>query len=124
MEHRFHQRAAIEVEAAVFHRGSFAALGQTRDLSLGGAFVQTGPLSFCRHTPLEIELALPGEESLGPLRLPAFVVHSHPQGAGLMFLNIDAENRAAIRRVLRSVDDGPAQRACAERLPNVLLAGG
>lgn len=124
MEHRFHQREAIEVEAVVFHRGNPTAICQTRDLSLGGAFIRTGPLSFCRHTPLELELALPGEERLERHRLPAFVVHSGPEGAGLMFLNIGADARSAIRRSLRSFEGGLARWAAPQPVPAVLLMSG
>lgn len=125
MEHRFHPRRAIEIETVVFHRGVPTAICQTRDLSLGGAFVCTGPIDFYRHTPLEVELALDTGGLVEYHRLPASVVHSGPQGAGLVFLNINSEARTAIRSALRAAGDESALRwAAPDTAPAVLLMGG
>ncbi|HKJ21619.1 MAG TPA: PilZ domain-containing protein [Gammaproteobacteria bacterium] len=125
MEHRFHPRRAIEIETVVFHRGVPAAICQTRDLSLGGAFVRTGPMSFYRHTPLEVELALDRGGLVEHHCLPAFVVRSDPQGVGLMFLNINSDARTAIRSALQAAGDESALRwAAPDTAPAVLLMGG
>ncbi|MEJ2509248.1 MAG: PilZ domain-containing protein [Gammaproteobacteria bacterium] len=125
MEHRFHPRSAIEIETVVFHRGVPAAICQTRDLSLGGAFIRLGPMNLYRHTPVELELALDTGGLVESHRLPAFVVHSGPQGAGLMFLNVHREARAAIRNALRAAGDGCELRwAAPDAAPAVLLMGG
>lgn len=97
MEHRFHPHAAVEAEAIVIHRGAPVAICLTRDLSLGGAFIRTGPLNFPRNTPLELDLALRTGEVIERHRVSALVVHSGAGGTGLLFLNTNAAARAAIR---------------------------
>lgn len=126
MEHRFHPRATVEAEAVIFNRGTAAAIGRTRDLSLGGAFVRTGTLNFGRNTPLELELALRTAEGVERHRLAAFVVHSGAEGIGLMFLSANADVRAAIRTAqhLASSDNAPPWARTADTPPEIRLMGG
>lgn len=124
MEHRFHQRRAVEADAVVFHRGNQVATCRTQDLSLGGAFIRTGPLSFCRHTPLEVELALGSDTRPSRHRLHAFVVHTRHDGAGLMFINTSVEIEAAIRGAQPTRDGGNTTRSMLpESHPTPLLVG-
>lgn len=125
MEHRFHPRATVETEAVVFNRGAPVASCLTRDLSLGGTFIRSGPLNLGRNTPLELELVLRTGEGVERHRVSAYVVHSGADGSGLSFLNADSGVRAAIRTAqhLANTDNDPSRARTADTPPAILLMG-
>jgi hypothetical protein len=66
----------------------------TRNLGLGGVFVDVATCGWRKHECLEIEFVGSGKTEM---RLPAVVVHQTAQGVGLMFDSMSGEQRRTLR---------------------------
>ncbi len=89
----------IPLRLAVSARGVSAPLGQTRDISLQGVFVETSePFDVGAVLPISLDLDSDGK----PLMIRAEVVRRVSNGMGLRF---DAEDQAAVRRLRRWIVD-------------------
>jgi hypothetical protein len=101
-------RQPVDIEAPRI--GLLSAV--SRDLSLGGMFVETesGPLP--PNATVSVSFNLPHNGSPGVFRLDAAVVRSAPNGMGLMFLQMPQD-------VIRALSDALAARTNPARLPAV-----
>lgn len=89
----------IPVRLAVSARGVSAPVGQTRDISLQGVFVETtDPFEVGAVLPISLDLDADGKA----LVIRAEVVRRESNGMGLRF---DAEDQAALRRLRRWIVD-------------------
>ncbi|HEX5056651.1 MAG TPA: PilZ domain-containing protein [Gammaproteobacteria bacterium] len=62
-------------------------VGNLRDLSPGGAFIETEVL-LPADAPLTLEFRFPGILSQNTFRLNARLIHRHPGGAGIAFVGM------------------------------------
>ena len=73
--------------------------GNTRDLSRGGMFVETGRVTVPRNERLRVYLCLPGAEEERFCVAHARVVHSRSGGVGLAFEQLDDATRSALNEL-------------------------
>ncbi|MGD2075910.1 MAG: PilZ domain-containing protein [Gammaproteobacteria bacterium] len=97
MEHRCSARKPFRFQLLIYKNGLPVQSGVSRDLGLGGVYVEVGGCEWRKHECLEIEFLDAGRAGM---RLPAVVVHQSAQGVGLMFDGISGEQRRALRVML------------------------
>jgi hypothetical protein len=107
MEHRFGTRRLVRAAVVLHTRGAAPVLAYTREVSIGGMFVETPPEALGSNTVIDVELTLPGAAGLRTYRWQAMVIRTTAAGVGLMF---DRLRPPAIIRLLArlpaSVDAG------------------
>ena len=97
MEHRCSKRVCNSEKVLIHHNSLPVASCKMRNISVGGMFVETGPLTYRKNTPLKVEFTL-GHTCF---RLPVMVVNQTNEGMGLMFLEAD---RLVIEEMLSLLD--------------------
>jgi hypothetical protein len=104
MERRWHARAPIELDVAIYYDGLGMLRCRTRDISLEGMFINTGAIALPYHVPVDIVIpgSADGSPGGGMHRLPAFVVRVANEGVGTMFRNVDIRAYRALERLLRT----------------------
>jgi c-di-GMP-binding flagellar brake protein YcgR len=114
-ERRQFERIRIRAQARVVS-GRIEARFQTRDLSLGGAFLvgceSDEPLGDCLSRGVRVEISLLPDEDAPyhaedggqTFRATARIVRSDEHGVGLQFEDIDVENHARLHALVE-VDD-------------------
>ena len=80
MEHRYHPRVKAALPVSLSHHGQHLGVFPTRDLSLGGLFVRSGPLDLRRNAPISVELLLEGPDPT----VEGCVAHGDDDGIGVM----------------------------------------
>lgn len=80
MEHRLHPRVRTALPAILAHRGKRLGTFRTRDVSLGGLFLNTGPTGLARNAPLELRLLAQGHNQA----IHGCVAHLAAEGLGVM----------------------------------------
>lgn len=103
MEHRWSARKKVNHNTVIFNNGIPVSIGQLRDISQGGTFVNTSDCSYRRGMCLELEFVLPSNGAFARHRLSAVVRHVAGNGIGLMFKHVDHQARQDII-ALSSVD--------------------
>jgi hypothetical protein len=100
MEHRrsVRKRLRQRVTLDAPHIGSVAV--KTRDLSLGGAFVETDSFVLPFNARVVVSFKLPHREPSSGFRVDAMVVRRAPTGAGLMFLRMETDVIHALSHAL------------------------
>lgn len=109
MEHRCSVRKPVELQLLLYKHGLPIQSGVSRDLGLGGMFVETGTRTWRKNENLEVEL--PGESGQPAMYLSVAVVHHGSRGVGLVFNAISSEQRDMLRGLLfngAEVTPGPA----------------
>lgn len=109
VELRRHPRVPLGVAVQYTARGaSESATGTSRDISIGGMFIQTAtPPPF--GTELVVRVELPGQRA--PLSLPAIVRWTRVgQGMGVQFRMLGARETYAITELTRAASPAPAAR--------------
>jgi len=83
MEHRHHQRVAVDIRAFIYQRGLPVATGRIRNASRRGFFIETDYGELQAHQRVQCELH-PGEGADGGLRrVLVCVVRCSREGAGV-----------------------------------------
>lgn len=101
MEHRCSIRKRLAIRVLFYKHGLPVQSGLSRDLGLGGVFVETRPWQWQKNECLEIEFI--GSRGC-KIRLRALVVHQREQGVGLMFDALDDAQRRGLRDILFDED--------------------
>jgi hypothetical protein len=106
MERRWHARAPIAMDVALYYDGLGMLRCRTRDVSLEGMFIKTGAIALPFHVPIDIVIPETTDAAPGRVmhRLPAYVVRVANDGVGTMFRNLDIRAFRALQRLLRSED--------------------
>lgn len=103
MEHRYSPRIRDAVYLGLHHHDRWLGTHPTRDLSADGLFLETGPILLRPNDPVVLRI-----EAVGPHHgLSAFVVHSSPQGIGLMLTEEDPHYARILLEVLRRGGSNP-----------------
>lgn len=101
MEHRWSVRKTHASSATIDAPTRDTKVGWMRNVSVGGMFVETGPVLWPVNTPVYVGFTLAGEDNdEAPFRLPGLVVRHAPGGLGVMFLETSADVLGALRRAL------------------------
>jgi len=101
VEHRCGNRVGIQTAVEIEARGLAPVVGQARDLSLAGMFVELErgslPLNLAVH--LRFEVAASGPSS--SCQIDGVVVRQAPCGCGLLFSDLDSATLDILRSVVR-----------------------
>jgi hypothetical protein len=110
MEHRWSVRKPARVEVALRREGASFNQFKTRDISMEGVFVESGPDSWPEDTFLELDLPLFENGRQVRHRVPVVVVHRSQEGMGLMFCIFDQPLFKAIEHLLYEASSTPYDR--------------
>jgi hypothetical protein len=92
MEHRYATRRPFTCDVVLSYRALGFVQGRTRDLSLGGVFVETGCIQLPVNAVVEASFMLEHDSGrMGSRSTRAMVVHTKEGGSGLMFNELDQE---------------------------------
>jgi hypothetical protein len=69
---------------------------RTRDLSLDGTFVETGPIRVGSKDSIQVALKIPVNGTAQIFRFDASVARVAPQGVGVVFDHVNTESYAAL----------------------------
>ena len=100
IEHRCSQRRKMSLDVVLNYHSLGLVHGQTRDLSMGGMFVETGRIQLPVHAQVDISLILESEGCCPPPRFEAMVVHDKGAGIGLMFNHPDSTGQDVLRQLI------------------------
>ncbi len=95
-ERRDTPRVPLALDAMVKAADRPFQLFRTRNLSLDGAFVETGPHRLTPEDALEIALKIPINGSPQIYRFNARVTRAAPLGVGMAFDHVNTESYAAL----------------------------
>ena len=95
-ERRDTPRVPLALDAMVKAADRPYQLFRTRDLSLDGAFIETGPHRLSLEDALEIALKIPINGSPQIYRFNARITRAAPLGVGMAFDHVNTESYAAL----------------------------
>ena len=99
MEHRWNIRTPVEVGVTVNYSQLGLISARTRDLSLGGAYLETSSVNLGKHSILEI--VFPKENKLGQVvNLPATVVRSDENGVAIQFTDFHSDGITTLTELM------------------------
>lgn len=87
-ERRLDPRRVTDVKVFA-HDGVELRKCRLRDISINGAFVETKDFPLAKNADVELVLRIRREGRLTHCRLPAKVLRVTPEGAALMFVDLD-----------------------------------
>lgn len=102
MEHRHGQRVGLKGRVKLYQNGSSVALGEVRNISLTGLFVELNSASFGRHERVEVQFEHDKQGSSHVNRIPAVVVYCATDGCGLVLDTSSKQVRQVISSMLKS----------------------
>ena len=95
MEHRQSIRKALSFKLRIYKHQKHIFDGTSKDLGLGGVFVEADGYAWRKNEQLEVEFV--AEDGSCALRLPVIVVHLRNTGAGLMFDVVSSAQHRLLR---------------------------
>jgi hypothetical protein len=103
-ERRDKPRKQVTRSVVLSHAGLGTEAGRIKDVSLDGAFVQSGLKDLPMFATVELTVTMSGGEQprIKEYRLPATVVRYTEDGAGLKFYHLDMESYSALLDLLYS----------------------
>lgn len=111
MEHRCSERWQIAIPVSIHRKEHPVTIGKTRNISLGGMFIETGSADFEQNACLEVELSIRLDHQPRRLHLPAVVAHVSERGIGLMFRSLSPESERVFQNLIYKLrrDAAPAE---------------
>ncbi|GMQ86940.1 MAG: hypothetical protein BMS9Abin08_0138 [Gammaproteobacteria bacterium] len=100
MEHRCSVRKPVEFQLFLYKQGLPVQNAVSRNLGLGGMFIDTGACSWRKNEYLEVEILKPNGKP--GMKLPAVVVHHSMRGTGVVFDTVSDKQRRILRAWLYS----------------------
>jgi hypothetical protein len=104
MERRWTTRTQLQLAVEVSQEGGTTLHCTTRDIGLGGVFVNVGRRALPEGQNVELTFRLPTSTPVEECRLRAKVVRAADEGAGLIFRDFDATAFRSLQKVMRSRD--------------------
>lgn len=98
MEHRCSIRKSLTLDVVINYRGLGLVRGRTRDIGMGGLFVDTGCVQLPANAMVDVAVMLDGASR--PLRIGAIVVHTRDSGAGLLFDELDPDCHDTLHQMI------------------------
>jgi hypothetical protein len=101
MEHRCAVRKPLELDVVLSYRALGFVQGRTRDVSMGGAFVETGCIQLPVNAVVQASFILSqNNASVRSCSTEAMVVHGRENGSGLMFNDLDDEFSGMLKQLM------------------------
>ena len=113
MDHRRSKRIDVQLNVLLYDCGVPVALGKTRNISSGGAFVETRFRPGKESLPVDVEFVASNEKETGHYQATGKVVYSTRDGIGLMFDDFDPENKLPTQMLSgrrKGLDEKPSLR--------------
>lgn len=102
MEQRWSQRRKVTLDVDVLQvDGQRVASTRTRDVGLGGVFIEMADGRPAEHMELDLVFVLDRQGHATKHRLKARVVRTTADGVGLMFREFDTASFRALQEILR-----------------------
>lgn len=92
MEHRLHQREAVDMEVRLIENGQVVTTVRALDLSPDGVGIETPGIALQAGHCVTVDLCKPGHPRGVSCCFNAMVVHCGPKSTGLMFTSEGALN--------------------------------
>lgn len=99
-DHRWSTRQSMTLPVKLYNDGETLLQGQTQNLGIGGMYVQTRQKKLPLNADLSVAFTLSANGVTSHHRLPATVVWSSDDGAGLMFTDFNIETVHTLREML------------------------
>ena len=97
MEQRWSERKQLTVDCDIYRMGGAPLRGKSRDICLGGMWVETGPEHrLPKNAVVDVVLLADETEAGGDIHVRAMVVRNEDTGSALMFHDVDV---GAFRRL-------------------------
>jgi len=100
MEHRWSVRTPLSTKVTIYHNKIPVAVCTTKDIGLGGLFINSGPLTYPVNTTLDLEFKLDSGKEFKQYRIFSSVVYSSEKGLGLTFLESNQEVTRTVRKMI------------------------
>ena len=101
--HRSCSRSPLALRVVVLHADDKERTGTLRDISFGGAYLETDAVSFNANDVVTLCFELEEADSARAFALTGTVARLDPGGAGISFDEYDDANLAALRHVYRKL---------------------
>jgi hypothetical protein len=98
MEHRYYPRLIAPLEVDLYRRDERLGRYQTRDISLDGLFLKTGPIGLAAGDGLRLRLGMCGDK----FWMQGIVAHVREEGLGIMLHPLNRDVFYAIFDLFRS----------------------
>ena len=105
MEHRHGTRKPLVADVVIQNNDQTPIFGQTRNISLGGMFVETKHTNLPVNAFVKVKVLQVVNKQQESFCTPAFVIHSKKSGAGLMFIDLNAEAAQPLHYLLSDNPD-------------------
>ncbi len=99
-EQRWSSRLPQVLDVAFYRKGVAPLHVMSRDISLGGMFVETVPTEVEIDTPVIVGFTLRTGERVSHHRLPASIVRVAKDGVGLMYQRFESDTVRVMREML------------------------
>lgn len=100
IENRCSQRRPMSLDVVLNYHSLGLVQGKTRNLSMGGMFVEMGRIQLPVHAQVDVSLILENKGCCTPPRFEAVVVHDKEAGIGLMFNPPDPAGQDVLRQII------------------------
>ena len=110
MEHRYSIRKALALDIELNHLRLGRVQCRTRDVGMGGMFVDMGSSWLPANSIVKVALKLLDANVMRRFFIEALVVHHHDGGVGLMFNDVDAVFHEALHDLLFGGSRQPVDR--------------
>lgn len=106
MENRWSIRKNLSLDVDILYQGQQYARCKTRDIGLGGMFIEVANSMIPRFGKVELHVQVDQEGIRAPHKFVASVVHTTNNGMGLMFQDFNIADFRVLQEVLRLSPSG------------------
>jgi len=100
LDHRWSTRQALTLPVKLYNNGDGVVQGHTQNLGIGGMFVETEADKLPLNSSIAVSFTVSNNGNTSHHRLPATVIWSGHEGAGLMFTDFNVETVHTLREIL------------------------
>jgi len=100
VEQRWSQRRDVLLGVDVLKNGELIATCQSKDVGLGGVFIQTSSRKLLPNSDYELCFSL-GQKDMAKQKLKAKIVRATDDGFGLVFKDFDTNSFRALQEIMR-----------------------
>ncbi len=100
VEQRWSQRRGVSLNVDILENGVLIASCQSRDVGLGGVYLQTFSRKLTANSDYELCFSL-GQKDMAKQKLKAKLVRAADDGFGFMFKDFDTNSFRALQEIMR-----------------------
>lgn len=117
MERRWTQRKPVKVDVVIDNQPVGLMRGRIANVSVGGLYVHTGPITPAPQAHVELVLLRQTESGTRVYRIPTTVVRTANQGVGLVIHQYDLDSFRTLVALLLDPNSPPPEAAQTASLP-------